>query len=323
MLQPVIERQKGKTEGKAKSMCRTKACGRSRAPRQRLDWAKVVKFEILERKREERRISLARPETYVAQGRCDLRYKKGDPYQTEGQQPRGRKSGRKKGRPRTPEKQRAGANRDNEDAKEGKGEGKPNDAKRKRTRPKEQLGRNREKKTGREKGEEGQTATQESGPGKNQRRKAKEQEEEREKNGAELPPGTTDLITGQTAGVVESFGGPPKDCTRVFPMKGAADALRNPKADVPGCVAGQATHGARLRGNPRDKLTQGQGPPSSASLQDERTEGGTQGGHLKGSVLEEVRMSCAIQSWTQFTCALRENTSKVVCSVVNLKTLSF
>ena len=35
------------------------------------------------------------------------------------------------------------------------------------------------------------------------------------------------------------------------------------------------------------------------------------------------RMSCAVQSWTQFTCTLTESTSKVFHIVVKKKTLNF
>ena len=52
--------------------------------------------------------------------------------------------------------------------------------------------------------------------------------------------------------------------------------------------ASQAAKSARLRGNPIDDFMQGRGPPSSAGLQDQRTEGGAQGGHLRGGVQKGV-----------------------------------
>ena len=88
------------------------------------------------------------------------------------------------------------------------------------------------------------------------RKKEHDQRSSRAETGKKRREGKGKYGKSQTGGAVESFGGPPEDCTRVFPMKGAADALCNPKADVPRGVAGQATHGARLRGNPRDNLAQ-------------------------------------------------------------------
>ena len=117
---------------------------------------------------------------------------------------------------------------------------------------------------------------------------AKRGREKQTKKRAQLPPCTSDLVSSQAEGTIDRHGGPPEDCTRVFPIKGAADALCNPKADVPRSVAGQATHGTRLRRNPCDDLTKGWGPPHSAGLQDQRTEGGTQGSNLRGSVLKGV-----------------------------------
>ena len=69
-------------------------------------------------------------------------------------------------------------------------------------------------------------------------------------------------------------------------MKGAADALCNPEAGVPGQISGQAAGGAGLGGDPSHDLPKGLGPPSPAVLQDERTKGGPSLGHHGCSVLE-------------------------------------
>ena len=87
-------------------------------------------------------------------------------------------------------------------------------------------------------------------------------------------------------------GGPPKDCTRVFPLKGAADALCNPKADVPRCVADQATQGTRkacdsVETHAMTSRMAGDHNPPQASKTSGR-EGGTQGGNLRGSILKGV-----------------------------------
>ena len=81
--------------------------------------------------------------------------------------------------------------------------------------------------------------------------------------------------------------GPPKDCTRVFPVKGAVDALCNPKTDVPRHVSVHAPHGVRLGGKPGDDLTQCLGPPSPACLQNKRAKGGTQRSHLGRGIQEK------------------------------------
>ena len=78
---------------------------------------------------------------------------------------------------------------------------------------------------------------------RNEKGQPKEQHTEPRENTGHFPPSTTDLVTSQTGETVNYLGGPPKDCTRVFPTKDAADALCNPKADVPRCVAHQATQG--------------------------------------------------------------------------------
>ena len=102
------------------------------------------------------------------------------------------------------------------------------------------------------------------------------------------PTRAADKVTGGAEGAAIGGGGPPKDSTRVFPVKGAADALCDPWADVPRGVASRAAQSARLRRNPSDDFSQGRGPPSPAGLQDQRVEGGAQGGHLGGGVQEGI-----------------------------------
>ena len=53
-------------------------------------------------------------------------------------------------------------------------------------------------------------------------------------------------------------------------MKGAADALCNPEAGVPGQITGQAAGGAGLGGNPSHDAPEGLGPQSPAGIQDDR-----------------------------------------------------
>ena len=58
------------------------------------------------------------------------------------------------------------------------------------------------------------------------------------------------LVSRQTGRAVDRSGGTPQDCTRVFPVKGAADALCNPEAGVLGHVSGQAAGRAGLGSDP-------------------------------------------------------------------------
>ena len=82
------------------------------------------------------------------------------------------------------------------------------------------------------------------------------------------------MVSRQTSRAVDGPRGTSQDCTRVFPVKGAADALCNPEAGVLGEVGGQAAGRAGLGGNPRHNAPEGLGPPAPASLQDKWAEGG-------------------------------------------------
>ena len=88
--------------------------------------------------------------------------------------------------------------------------------------------------------------------------------------GARLPTGTIDLVTNQASGTV--------------PMKGAAGALCNPKADVPPTKPRMARDSMDIHATTSRRL----GTTLVGMLHDKRTEGGTQGGNLGGCVLERV-----------------------------------
>ena len=174
----------------------------------------------------------------------------GGPRQTEGQQPRGRKQWREKGPQNTTRTTRKRREPNNRRGKEDTPERERGETKRRKKRKREKKNKTKKGRTrgkdgkGRKGGKRARPQPALSGRAntnvERRRRQDQEEEEEGENIRAELPYCATDLNTGQTRGAVDSFGGPPKDCSRVFPMKGAANALCNPKADVPRGVAGHA-----------------------------------------------------------------------------------
>ena len=114
--------------------------------------------------------------------------------------------------------------------------------------------------------------------------KTKERTRSEEKNRS--PTGGGDLVTSHTRRAVKGTRGTSQDCTRVFLVKGAADALCNPETDVYGGAGGRAAGHTGLRGNPSHDAPEGLRPPAPASLQDKWAEGGPALGHKRSRVLE-------------------------------------
>ena len=78
-------------------------------------------------------------------------------------------------------------------------------------------------------------------------------------------PGQTERPTMGT----QLFRSPIQDCARVFPVKGARDALRNLE---PGVRAIDGTRPCTLTRDPRDNRTKSVGPSTAQRLKNERTE---------------------------------------------------
>ena len=194
------------------------------------------------------------------------------PLQPKGQQPQGRRHWRKVG-PRAPRKmtrerqepnhnpnrrrRRTGARGGRERRREPKTtqeERRKERKERERTRPKEQKGRAREDRRegegegrGRRRGGRKRRNPKTERGTREDRDRGRERKREKRRRPARqsYQPEPLTWSPVRPEEFVIGSGGPPKDCTHVFPMKGAADALCNPKADVPGGVAGQAARCAR------------------------------------------------------------------------------
>ena len=128
-------------------------------------------------------------------------------------------------------------------------------------------------------------------------KKARKPEKGRKRaRGKTSPTGGGNQVTRQTRRTVDRTRRTSQDCTRVFPVKGAADALCNPETDVHGGAGGQAAGHAGLRGNPSHDAPEGLGPSSSpippppppASLQDKRAKGGLPLGNQGSRVLKSA-----------------------------------
>ena len=102
------------------------------------------------------------------------------------------------------------------------------------------------------------------------------------------PTGGGNQVTRQTRGPVDRIRRTSQDCTRVFPVKGAANALCNPETDVHGGTCNWAAGHAGFRGNPSDDTPKSLGPPSPASLHDKRAKCGPTLSNQGSRVLESA-----------------------------------
>ena len=99
------------------------------------------------------------------------------------------------------------------------------------------------------------------------------------------PTGGGNQVTRQTRGTIDRPRGTSQDCTRVFPVKGAANALCNPETDVRG---GTCKGHAGFRGDPSYDTPKSSGPTPAASLQDKRAKGGPALSNQGSRVLEST-----------------------------------
>ena len=101
------------------------------------------------------------------------------------------------------------------------------------------------------------------------------------------PTGGRNQVTHQTRRAINRTRGTSQDCTRVFPVKGAANELCNPETTVRGGSGNGAAGHAGLRGNPSYDAPESLGPPlSPASLQDKQAKGGPSLSHKRSRLLE-------------------------------------
>ena len=117
-------------------------------------------------------------------------------------------------------------------------------------------------------------------------RKTRKPKKGRKRRGRKKSPtGGRNQVTRQTRRAVDRIRGTSQDCTRIFPVKGADNALCNPETDVHGDLAvgpramrdSEAIQATTLR-----RL----GQPTPASLQDQRAKGGPSLSHKRSRVLE-------------------------------------
>ena len=87
------------------------------------------------------------------------------------------------------------------------------------------------------------------------------------------PTGGRNQVTRQTRRAVYRTQGTSQDCTRVFPVKGAANALCNPETNVRGGSGSWAAGHAGLRGNPSFDAPESLGPPLPLPPQASKTSG--------------------------------------------------
>ena len=102
------------------------------------------------------------------------------------------------------------------------------------------------------------------------------------------PTGGGNQVTRQTRGTIDRPRGTSQDCTRVFPVKGAANALCNPETDVRGGTCNWAAGHAGFRGDPSYDTPKSSGPTPAASLQDKRAKGGPALSNQGSRVLEST-----------------------------------
>ena len=139
--------------------------------------------------------------------------------------------------------------------------------------------------------ETGQPTSHHNPPGtthKKEEERGKEEEGGGEggRRGGKSPARGREQTARKARGAANRIRGTSQDCTRVFPVKGAADALCNPEANILRGVGSMATGRAGFRRNPSHNAPKGLGPPTTASLQNERAEGGTTLGNTGSRVLE-------------------------------------
>ena len=102
------------------------------------------------------------------------------------------------------------------------------------------------------------------------------------------PTGGGNQVTRQTRGTIDRPRGTSQDCTRVFPVRGAANALCNPETDVRGGTCDWAAGHAGFRGDPSYDTPKSSGPTPAASLQDKRAKGGPALSNQGSRVLEST-----------------------------------
>ena len=103
-------------------------------------------------------------------------------------------------------------------------------------------------------------------------KKTRKPKKRRKRTGRMKPPtGGRNQVTRQTRRAVNRTRGTSQDCTRVFPVNGAANALCNPETNVRGGSGSWAAGHAGLRGNPSYDAPESLGPPLLSPPQASKT----------------------------------------------------
>ena len=126
--------------------------------------------------------------------------------------------------------------------------------------------------------------------GQTDKEKRKPEKGRKRAGGKISPTGGGNQVTRQTRRTVDRTRRTSQDCTRVFPVKGAANALCNPETDVREGTGNWAAGHAGFRGNPSYDAPKslGPSPPPPASLQDKRAKGGPPLSNQGSRVLESA-----------------------------------